>query len=140
MKILFVDIQGTLSVGKDFDPDWVNLTDSCLKAMVALKNAVPDLKLVITSQIRFSKEASTMGRVYAYLRHAGFPYREIQEPTPRGNDRGEEITAWLKAHPAVTQYAIVDDSFVNHPNFIQVDPNTGLTLNHVPRIVKYFTA
>ena len=48
--------------------------------------------------------------------------------------RGEEIEAWLKAHPTPCQYVIIDDesydqfSIEQCPHLIIVDPFAGLTM------------
>jgi hypothetical protein len=54
--------------------------------------------------------------------------------------RGEEIADWLRRHPEVTRYAIVDDDSdmldEQLPFFVQTRFEEGLTMEHVDRLAE----
>ena len=65
-------------------------------------------------------------------------------PKSKGFDtRGEEIDYWLKEHPDVTHYAIVDDCEKMLPHqdqfYVQTDPDIGLTLADYKRLLSILT-
>lgn len=53
--------------------------------------------------------------------------------------RGNEINAWLKKHPAVTRYAILDDDSDFHPKqpLFQTSWQIGLTYDIANRVITY---
>ena len=111
MKVLFADCDGVLNSERWFKED-LRLGDASLglrsidpvavdmlREVLRVTGAMP----VLTSLWRLSDVCVQT------LRDAGLP---ITETTPllRGDaNRGEEIAAWLEAHPEVTCFAIVDD-------------------------------
>jgi hypothetical protein len=140
MKVLFCDLNGTLSVGPDFSRDFVNLSKGPMENMARLKTAIPDLKLVITSDIRFSKRGSTMGRVFSFLDSAGFDYSDILEPTPKHDTRSLEISTWLETKKHISHFAVIDDSWVGHPNTFLVNSDTGLDSATTDKLIAHFQA
>jgi hypothetical protein len=138
MKVLFCDVHGTLSVGNDFSPDFVNLSDVPMACLTQLKLAVPDLKVVITSDIRFSKRGATMGRVLSLLDSAGFDTTDILPPTPKHDSRALEIATWLESHPDVSHFAVIDDTWVGHPHTFLLDSATGLNMETTANLLAHF--
>jgi hypothetical protein len=64
--------------------------------------------------------------------------------TPRNKayNRGEEIGAWLRAHPEITQWvAIDDDSTVLHlrTNFVRTNPRAGFDAASLQKALKILT-
>ena len=55
-------------------------------------------------------------------------------------DRGLQINCYLKRHPEIKQFAILDDSnvdlFLFGEHFIQTDPRIGLTESEVKKVIK----
>mmetsp|Transcript_38585 Transcript_38585/g.106492 ORF Transcript_38585/g.106492 Transcript_38585/m.106492 type:complete len:249 (-) Transcript_38585:57-803(-) len=45
----------------------------------------------------------------SFLVSALQPFAQVLGDTPTLSDRGSEVRAWLRAHPDVTRYAIIDD-------------------------------
>ena len=69
----------------------------------------------------------------AWYRAAGLPIADVTPVLATTGHRGDEITAWLLAHPAVARYAIVDDDPdagdgpLVRPHFVQTQATVGLT-------------
>jgi hypothetical protein len=141
MRILFLDIDGVLN-GHDYDP----LAESCTIRTHCITNlskilTQTDVKVVISSAWRYmiSRGAMTL-RGFEYLlrthRLAGIQNRiigitrEDLDQTSK-TERGLEIEEWLRDHPEVTHYLVIDDmdygiSIRGHP-FLQTDGTVGLT-------------
>lgn len=51
--------------------------------------------------------------------------------------RGWEIRKWLRAHPEVTHFAIIDDDVVRMPNFVKVSQNDGMKLADFEKIARF---
>ena len=111
MKVLFVDCDGVLNSERWFIEDMRNggvsfglrsvdpAAVEMLREVLRVTGAVP----VLTSLWRLADACVEA------LRAAGLPITEMT-PILRGDaNRGEEIRAWLEAHPDVTGFAIVDD-------------------------------
>lgn len=80
-------------------------------AAVALLNVIvepSDVRVVISSTWR---RIFSSGEIAAALAKRGFAYpKKIVGATPRLlGPRSEEIAAWLKEHPGVVSYVILDD-------------------------------
>lgn len=135
MKVIFLDIRGTLSVGKDTEYDLVVLTQSCLDAFAKLYAQVSGAKVVITSTFR--NIPSAFGRICSYLRRSGVDIDFIDR-TPSLGERSEEIYAWLRANPGVESFAVIDDEWVPQctDHLVRVDYNVGLTEEHIPRVLQ----
>lgn len=62
----------------------------------------------------------------------------------RSEGRGLEIADWLREHPEVTKYAIIDDDndFLpdQRPNLFRTHWQSGLQDEHVDKIVEHFMA
>lgn len=145
MKVLFLDIDGVLN-SVDFSQKQVRrslLADTsqidpvaCAKIKNLVK-AVPDLKIVISSTWRklFSLEELTKE-----LEAKGIPSVIISAtPVIHNTIRGEEIKDWLKDHPEVSKFAIVDDDADMGellPYLIQTDVQVGITDEDVLKIIK----
>jgi hypothetical protein len=53
--------------------------------------------------------------------------------------RAEAATDWLARHPEVTEWVAFDDAaFTQEPNLIWVDPDSGITLNHLNQALDRF--
>lgn len=58
--------------------------------------------------------------------------------TPDGvrRTRGDEIRAWLAAHPEVSAWVAVDDDVVDVGSFVRTDASVGLTDEDVERLAE----
>jgi len=138
LKVLFLDFDGVLNFypnknGNFYKPACINLE--------MLLNKVPDLKIVVASSWRIYG----LDAVRDILKSNGIDPRRIlditgHEQSPDKRDhRGFQVENWLKVHPKVKQFAIVDDQtdFVplrNH--LVQTNPKAGLTQANVEKILE----
>lgn len=121
MKVLFLDIDGVINSeqsavfwnreGKDNgglsrrDPDFCPIACSNL---LSIFEDCPDVKIVVSSTWRLGETIESLEELL--FTKVGIPRGTVVGITPafRG-DRGLEIADWLKRHPEVTKFAIVDD-------------------------------
>ena len=109
--VLFLDVDGVLNSATFFaasDPIPVTSVDP--RAVRRIQRIVDqtDALVVLSSSWRKSPE------LVAILRTAGVPIHDVTPVLtgPNGGtyvERSDEIRAWLRDHPEVTTYAIVDD-------------------------------
>lgn len=144
MKVLFLDIDGVLNSTRSciafhgypfglgaeslemFDPIAVNMIRGlCAHAGVSV---------VVSSAWRITHHWDDIGKSLDLPTIDATP----QLMGPRGN----EIQAWLDAHPDVTQYAIVDDDadMLNSqlPRFVKTDINEGLSFSNFQHLCELF--
>lgn len=107
MIVLFLDIDGvvnsdeTLKRGGDGGMLGIDPYLAFLVGRIAL--AVPDLKVVLSSSWRHFPS----GRAKVHERV--LPVFDETPSLGRDSVRGDEIKAWLDAHPETERYAILDD-------------------------------
>lgn len=151
MKVLFLDVGGVLvhsksieggnSCGEPFGSSFYYAATVDLACVQRVMRIVTETgaKIVVTSDWRLHTAQETGLRRAFY--NAGLDRRKQRElfltPTPKiGDDRGAEISAWLKLHPEVTQYVILDDHPVEGFQVIRTDYfEGGLTDSHVDRAI-----
>jgi hypothetical protein len=140
MKALFLDFDGVLNLypapsrSGNFDKT------ACINLEMLL-NRVPDLKIVVSSSWRtYGLEA-----VRDILKSNGIDPRRVldvtghEESTDSRDHRGYQVECWLKRHPKVKQFAIVDDQndFVPvHEKLVRTQKTIGLTQSNVERILE----
>ena len=127
MRVLFLDIDDVLCLGRCFDvfdawdglhaePERVfaeALHAPALTALRELVDGLDDLHIVISSSWRQSFDASDMRRLLTRL---GAPFiverlHPSQPHTPNLYDRLEDIRAWLQRHgQQLTAWAAIDDA------------------------------
>jgi len=138
-KVLFLDIDGVLTSLRSYEqlggwpiglsPGSINKFDSEAIGIVKDVCASTGASIVLSSTWRRLFSVSEMGAAL------GLP---IASATPFLGDsralRGEEIRAWLSAHPEVVSYAILDDDTdmlpEQVPHFVPVSFKTGLRPHH----------
>ena len=140
-KLIFLDFDGVMNnrrynlyrnihhlpekdeFGVLFDPDCV----------AALKHIIDETgaEIVVSSSW---KDYMTMGEIRDMWRKRNLPGTPIDVTPTISQHRGEEIEAWLSAHPNPCQYVIIDDepreqfSPEQCLHLIIVDPFDGLTM------------
>lgn len=133
IKVLFLDVDGVLNS---------YLTGQCLtlnKRRISLLKKIiiaTNCKIVLSSTWRLVKHASEKLR-----RYLGYTNIIIYDVTPSLNAlRGYEIREWLNTHIDVERYVIVDDIDEmlqeQQEYFVQTDPNKGLTIENVDKIIQ----
>lgn len=134
MKVLFLDIDGVLNCSTTpvndmwpLDPYKVLLLHRILDQTGAY--------VVLSSAWRHS--ALGMGVV----EDAIVPHKLIDKTPSFATIRGEEIKAWLRKHPDVEQYAILDDDddmlSRQMPHFFQTSWKEGLTEEIAEAVTKH---
>lgn len=157
MRILFLDIDGVLNSTRFMverakagtwdgaDPkDWTNMLDPAAVAILNRVIEMTDCKIVISSSWRV---AHPFDRVGLFMRKAGFvgevigqtvQYVRIADGVYGG--RSAEIALWLRDHPEVTNFAIVDDGsdagVGMESHFVDTYLPVGLTNEDADRLIK----
>lgn len=142
MKVLFLDIDGVLNC-----KDTVNRYDGFIGIdpyLVAIFNRIifaTDAKIVLSSTWRLAKFSrdEVRRRVMDFI-----------DVTPRlskpgdmsSTGRGLEINAWLKEHPEVKKYAILDDDsdFLPDQPLFQTTWEKGLTDEIANKVIKHLNS
>lgn len=143
MKVLFLDIDGVVNCATTVQrhEGFIGI-DPYMAFLVGKIQLDTDCKVVLSSSWRHSEsgEAEVRKAVVDFI-----------DTTPRmPGIRGEEIKAWLDAHPDVERYAIVDDGSDmldgQMPSFFKTEWKIGITkeiaeaitlyLNGYPRVLK----
>lgn len=144
--VLFLDIDGVLN-GHNFDE--ASKSSSLDPACVARLNRVLDTTgcaLVISSAWRYMIIGGAMtlsGFEYMLRTHGvhcksgviGHTGRDVRVSDM--NERGEQIRAWLAAHPEVTSYAVVDDMQLGFDGMpvVRTDGQRGLEDAHADALI-----
>jgi len=132
VKVLFLDIDGVLNSARTavafrgyphkFTPDHLGMFDTVAVNLIRGLCAKGGVSVVVSSAWRYSHGWDEIGRAL------DLPTMD-QTPSLCGC-RGDEIADWLRRHPEVTQYAIVDDDPdmlpEQSPFFVKTDGFNGL--------------
>lgn len=139
MKVLFVDIDGVLvnwlslvegpEIAHSYSVDALNWLTRETGAQIVVSSAWRLRGLEYIQQLfqRWKVEAPVLDITPTMERQAGNPEILI------GPGRGAEIARWLKAHPDVTSYVILDDDrgelhSLQIPYLVQTRFEEGLTM------------
>ena len=122
MKIIFLDIDGVLN--SHATPNlrgFPYIVDPVLLARLRDVLHRTDAKTVLSSTWR----VDPVGLLAA--KYFDIPFDDVTPDQP-ASPRGAEITTWLKAHPEVTRYAVLDDSddCLDELPLFQPNAKTGL--------------
>lgn len=161
MKVLFLDVDGVLNSVQavyfyhrrnkgTVKTEWNPYEEFCpiaISNLVGILEAVPDLKIVVSSTWRLGcVTADDLRKIFDPIPLADgqkLIKDAIIDRTPafRDGPRGNEIADWLKKNP-VAQYAIVDDDsdmLENQmSNFYQTDGYVGLNWRDSDKIINHF--
>ena len=132
MKVVFLDVDGVLSKYGTKGNGPLSLSKPLMRNLSFLVKGSKS-KIVLSSSWRMYPEARS--KLSRALRYKGL---KIASSTPviDGGDqksRQQEIMQWLKEHPEVTDYVILDDipDYFYKPlsdHLITCDPEVGLTI------------
>jgi hypothetical protein len=138
MKVLFLDLDGVVNSERtcaafdgyphDFSPVDLARFDSVALALVRKLCAKTDCVIVLSSTWRLT---FTIEEVAHYL---DLPVMAATPDLGDTNSRSDEIALWLKRHPQITTYAIVDDLWLSFDDpeqqarFVQTNGEFGLSL------------
>lgn len=149
MKVLFLDMDGVMNSRSSRNKGYQERKhttdkegwDFPAQPMIDNFNMIIEAtgaKVVISSSWRYFHSIESMRNIF---KHVGMNCEIIGE-TPKNTlytIRGQEIEAWLKEHPEVTSFAIVDDSSDMQPvakNFVQTSDLRGLENKHSLKLIK----
>ena len=141
MKVLFLDIDEVLVTRKtrllygSLFRTTMNvklmLDQPGMKLIELLMNK--GVKVVLSSTWRLNRTPEYTSKVLGFeiIDHTcAFPFK--------GSMRGHEIEIWLKDHPEVTHYCIIDDGVdmleSQFNNFVRVDPSDGISCANIESI------
>lgn len=143
MKVLFLDIDGVVCLHEEgvinwgeneqddiFDPD-------CCRRLKEILDRT-GCKLVLSSSWRINR--SDIDRMLEQFAIIGITKRDFIGITPRLRDRGDEILAFVKFHPYITDYLAVDDEPFASPRFpaeklVRTEERSGITDEIRDRII-----
>lgn len=130
MKVLFLDVDGVLNWKNTMA--YLGINRKMTKRLHRVLRET-GAKVVLSSTWRKLDESYEM-----FIRKTGI--RPISKtPNTMHGIRGREIEQWLKDHPEVTSYAIVDDDGdmlpEQAPFFVQTSYDTGLTDEHADMLI-----
>lgn len=92
----------------------------------------PNIRIVVSSNWRYMGDARVLRHSFSLYNFANY----IIDRTGQAINRGTEISNWLKAHPEVTKYVILDDiddgiSQSHKAHFVEIDRQLLLTGDNV---------
>lgn len=138
MKVLFLDLDGVVNSERtnaafdgyphDFSPVDLARFDPVALALVRKLCAKTDCVIVLSSTWRLT---FTIEEVAHYL---DLPIMAATPDLGDTNSRSDEIALWLKRHPQITTYAIVDDLALDFDDpehqarFVKTNEEFGLSL------------
>lgn len=154
MKVIFLDFDGVLNSSASFIMETrkrkalpkgtlcpVNQTlcyVCCSNFQYVLEHA-PDAKIVISSTWR---QIFDLDWLRAKLTSYGIDGSRVIDETPHtfSGPRGREINLWLEDHPEVTDYVIIDDSYIGgkftEKEIVKTTWEVGMTLAHALQAIK----
>jgi hypothetical protein len=128
MKVIFLDIDGVLTCKATPNPrKFPYVVDKKLLARLKGLLRRTGAKVVLTSTWRLDP----IGRLAA--RHWGIPFIGTTPDLPDGS-RSQEVRAWLKKHPHVTRFVVIDDEDDELDDLPLFQPSSSKGLS--PEIVK----
>jgi hypothetical protein len=123
MKVVFLDIDGVLNTRHTPNPHKLPyVVDKTLVRRLRRLLARTKAKAVLSSTWRYDPAGLFSARRY------GIPFIGCTPDLPQ-RPRREEVRAWLKKHPRVTRYAVLDDDDdgLDAMPLFQPSASTGLT-------------
>lgn len=166
-KILFLDLDGVLNSERSFlsgayrteeyskqnpdDPYYLKITtctiDPVACGMVNRLCRELDVKIVISSthRMHFTDGPEKLNQIKNYFNSLGVNGEFIIGYTLRLHTiRGQEIDEWLKRHPNVSHYAILDDSSdmleSQMENFVRCNLEDGMSARNYRDLTRLFGA
>ena len=133
MKVIFLDVDGVLNCKKTANPRKLPyVVDRRLLARFKRLLDRTGAKVVLSSTWRYDPAGLFSAK------HWGIPFIGITPDMPK-RPRRDEIRAWLKKHPKVTRFAVIDDEDdeLDELPLFQPSAATGLTDKIVRGVVKY---
>jgi hypothetical protein len=139
MKVIFLDIDGVLNNNstRQRHRGFIGIDPYLVAKLNRIVLEMPEVKYVLSSSWRcFKHGREEVERCFIEM------YDETPQIHEAGRVRGDEIKAWLDAHPEVEKYAIIDDDSdmleEQLPNFFKTTWQEGITEEIVGKIIEHF--
>jgi hypothetical protein len=133
MKVIFLDIDGVLNCKKTPNPRKLPyiIDPKLLKRFESLVDRT-GAKVVLSSTWRYDPAGLFSAK------HWGVPLVDVTPDMPT-QPRRNEVLAWLKEHPDVDRYAVIDDEDdeLDDLPLFQPSAKTGLTDEIATRVADY---
>jgi HAD domain in Swiss Army Knife RNA repair proteins len=133
MKAIFLDIDGVLNCKKTPNPRKLPyiVDPNLLKNLEAVLERT-GAKVVLSSTWRYDPAGLFSAR------HWGIPFVGVTPDLPK-QPRRNEVLSWLKDHPDVNRYAVIDDEDdeLDDLPLFQPSAKTGLTLEIATGVADY---
>jgi hypothetical protein len=136
MKVIFLDIDGVLNCEKTANPRKLPyIVDRRLLGRLKRLLNFTRAKVVLSSTWRYDPAGLFSARRW------GVPFIGVTPDMPK-RPRRDEIYAWLKKHPKVTRFAVIDDEDdqLDELPLFQPSATTGLTERIVRGVANILTA
>ena len=134
MKLLFLDIDGVMTNDDRVinDRHIYSFSKSCVEVLNQILRT-HEVKIILTSSWRTVYDPETINRMFTENGVIQTPAG--QTPSISTLRRSLEIKKYLEKRTP-THFVILDDMEIpGFPkNYIRIDPATGLTMEHIPRI------
>jgi hypothetical protein len=136
VRIIFLDIDGVLNCKKTPNPrDLPYIVDRRLLQIFRRMVGRARAKVVLISDWRHDPAGLFSARYWAVN------YIDVVPYLPK-RSRGEQILLWLRQHPKVTRYVVIDDDDdqLDSLPLFQPSASTGLTARIANSVIKYLQA
>lgn len=133
MKVIFLDIDGVLNCEKTANPRKLPyIVDRRLLARLKRLVNRTRAKVFLTSTWRYDPAGLFSAK------RCGVPFIGVTPDIPK-RPRRDEFYAWLKKHPKVTRFAVIDDEDdeLDELPLFQPSATTGLTERIVRGVAEY---
>ena len=145
MNCIFLDCDGVLNSThgwlRDKPNTWKYLTPECVEQLRQLLNALPDIKIVISSTWRKMMLINEFREMFNSFNLPGDRIIGYTKIRLSDRARGYEIQEYLDEHPEIEKFVIIDDDadmahLLSH--LVQTDATKGLTQEDVLEVAKRF--
>jgi len=142
-KVIFLDVDGVINSRRtciaydgypwEVDKQGLKMFDHVAIDLIRVACEKTGARIILSS---------TWRRSTGHVNMAVAMHLPMMDSTPEklSSARGEEIAMWLRDHPEVEQYAIVDDDSDmldgQLPYFVKVDPDNGLSYKNYLKILE----
>jgi hypothetical protein len=135
MNVIFLDIDGVLNCKDTANPrNFPYVIDRKLLKRLLRLLVRTKAKVVLTSTWRYDPAGLFSAK------HWGIPFIDVTPDMPK-KPRRDEILAWLRKHPKVKRYVVIDDNddALDDLPLFQPSSATGLTEDILKGVVAYLT-
>jgi hypothetical protein len=133
MKVIFLDIDGVLNSANTPNPrKFPYIVDPKLLKRFKRLLQRTGAKVVLSSTWRYDPAGIFSAK------HWGIPFIDVIPDMPK-RPRRDEVLAWLKAHPKVKRFVVIDDEDdeLDELPLFQPSPDTGLTEKMVKGVTEF---